>query len=338
MSITEANTQDYLINVKDLKTYFRTLDGEVRAVDGVSLTIKPGETLGLVGESGCGKSVTSMSIMRLLPKKTSRIVQGQILFKRKADQPPVDLATVDPNGDLIRSIRGNEIAMIFQEPLTSLSPVHTVGSQIAEAVQLHQGVGEDEAKDRSIHMLEQVGIAMPAQRYGEFPHQFSGGMRQRAMIAMALSCNPTLLIADEPTTALDVTIQAQILELMKSLQDQYGMAIFVITHNLGVIAEMSDRVAVMYMGKIVESGDARTIFHRPLHPYTVGLMRSIPHLGRRVKARLTPIPGSVPDPYSVPTGCAFFPRCPAAKKDTCYAAVPLVEVEPGHAVRCTLYE
>ncbi|MBN2005227.1 MAG: ABC transporter ATP-binding protein [Anaerolineae bacterium] len=334
----ESNTQNYLIQVDNLKTYFRTLDGEVRAVDGVSFDIRPGETLGLVGESGCGKSVTSMSIMRLLPKKTSRIVQGQILFNPGGGQQPVDLATVDPNGNLIRSIRGNEIAMIFQEPLTSLSPVHTVGSQIAEAVQLHQDVDEEEAKKRSIHMLEQVGIAMPEQRYGEYPHQFSGGMRQRAMIAMALSCTPSLLIADEPTTALDVTIQAQILELMKSLQDKFGMAILVITHNLGVIAEMSDRVAVMYMGKIVESGDVRTIFHRPLHPYTVGLMRSIPHLGRRIKARLTPIPGSVPDPYSIPAGCTFLPRCPAPKKDACYEEVPLVEVEPGHTVRCTLYQ
>ncbi len=334
----EVNTQKYLIHVDNLKTYFRTMDGEVRAVDGVSLEIEPGETLGLVGESGCGKSVTSMSIMRLLPRKTSRIVEGQILFNRRDGTAPIDLTTVDPNGDLIRNIRGNEIAMIFQEPLTSLSPVHTVGSQIAEAVQLHQGVGEEEAKVLSIQMLEQVGIAMPEQRYTEYPHQFSGGMRQRAMIAMALSCNPSLLIADEPTTALDVTIQAQILELMKSLQDKYGMAILMITHNLGVIAETSDRVAVMYMGKIVESGSASTIFHRPLHPYTVGLMRSIPHLGRRVKARLTPIPGSVPDPYSIPQGCAFFPRCPAPKTDACYEDVPLMEVEASHTVRCTLYQ
>jgi oligopeptide/dipeptide ABC transporter ATP-binding protein len=336
----KSDNQRFIVRVEDLKTYFRTLDGEVRAVDGVSLEVKPGETLGLVGESGCGKSVTAFSILRLLPPKTSRIVNGTIYFDRGDGSPVIDLTTVDPNGYLIRSIRGNEIAMIFQEPLTSLSPVHTVGSQIAEAVQLHQGASEEEAKEKAIQMLEEVGIAMPRQRYTEYPHQFSGGMRQRAMIAMALSCNPSLLIADEPTTALDVTIQAQILELMKSLQEEFGMAILMITHNLGVIAEMSDRVAVMYMGKIVESGDARTIFHRPLHPYTVGLMRSIPHVGRRVKARLTPIPGSVPDPYSVPAGCAFLPRCPVPKMEACYQAreeASLIEVEPGHFVRCPLY-
>ena len=336
----KSDNQRFIVRVQDLKTYFRTLDGIVRAVDGVSLEVKPGETLGLVGESGCGKSVTAFSILRLLPPKTSRIVQGTIFFDRGDGSPAIDLTTVDPNGDLIRNIRGNEIAMIFQEPLTSLSPVHTVGSQIAEAVELHQCVCKEDAGERAIQMLEEVGIDMPRQRYNEYPHQFSGGMRQRAMIAMALSCNPKLLIADEPTTALDVTIQAQILELMKSLQEEFGMAILMITHNLGVIAEMSDRVAVMYMGKIVESGDARTIFHRPLHPYTVGLMRSIPHLGRRVKARLTPIPGSVPDPYSVPAGCAFLPRCPVPKMEACYQAreeASLIEVEPGHFVRCPLY-
>ena len=245
--MTKSENQPFIVQVQDLKTYFRTLDGTIRAVDSVSLEIKPGETLGLVGESGCGKSVTAFSILRLLPK-TSRIVNGAVYFDRGNGNPILDLTTVDPNGELIRSIRGNEIAMIFQEPLTSLSPVHTVGSQIAETVELHQGASEEEAKEKAIQMLDEVGIAMPRQRYREYPHQFSGGMRQRAMIAMALSCNPKLLIADEPTTALDVTIQAQILELMKSLQDEFGMAILIITHNLGVVAEMSDRVAVMYMG------------------------------------------------------------------------------------------
>jgi oligopeptide/dipeptide ABC transporter ATP-binding protein len=332
-----SNNQRYIVRVQDLKTHFDTLDGVVRAVDGVSLRIKPGETLGLVGESGSGKSVTAFSILRLLPLKTSRIVGGTILFDRGDGKPPIDLTTVDPGGELIRSIRGNEITMIFQEPLTSLSPVHTVGNQIAEAVELHHKATKEEAKERAIQMLEQVGIAMPQQRFDEYPHQLSGGMRQRAMIAMALSCNPSLLIADEPTTALDVTIQAQILELMKALQNELGMAILIITHNLGVIAEMADRVDVMYMGRIVESGDVRTIFHRPLHPYTVGLLRSIPRLGRRVKDRLTPIPGSVPDPFSVPSGCAFLPRCPAPKRPACHQDVPQIEVERGHHVRCTLY-
>jgi peptide/nickel transport system ATP-binding protein len=334
---TGTQDQPFIVRVEDLKTYFSTLDGTVRAVDGVSLDVHPGEALGLVGESGCGKTVTAFSILRLLPK-TSRIVQGRILFSRGIGEPPIDLVHVDPNGDLIRSIRGNEIAMIFQEPLTSLSPVHTVGSQIAEAVELHQDVDHEEAKAQAIRMLEAVGIASPQQRFDEYPHQFSGGMRQRAMIAMALSCNPALLIADEPTTALDVTIQAQIIELMKHLQQEFGMAILLITHNLGVVAEVCSRVAVMYMGKIVETGDARTIYHRPLHPYTVGLMRSIPHLGRRVKARLTPIPGSVPDPYSVPSGCAFYPRCPAPKTPACTEDVPLLSVESRHQVRCTLYD
>jgi peptide/nickel transport system ATP-binding protein len=333
----KADDRPYIVRVEDLKTYFRTLDGEVRAVDGVSLDIAPGESLGLVGESGCGKSVTAFSILRLLPK-TSRIVQGRILFDRGTGEPPVDLTTVDPNGELIRGIRGNEIAMIFQEPLTSLSPVHTVGSQIAEAVELHQCCGREDARSQATKMLEAVGIALPEQRYGEYPHQFSGGMRQRAMIAMALSCNPALLIADEPTTALDVTIQNQILELMRHLQDDFGMAILMITHNLGVVAEMCSRVLVMYMGKIVESGDIRTIYRYPLHPYTVGLMRSIPHLGRRVKARLTPIPGSVPDPYSIPAGCAFYPRCPAPKTARCREEVPLTLVETRHQVRCALYQ
>ncbi len=325
-----------ILRVDELKTYFNTLDGVVRAVDGVSLTLNKGETLGVVGESGCGKSVTAFSIMRLLPK-TSRIAGGEVLYRRSEGQEVVDLTKIDPNGDLMRSVRGGEIAMIFQEPLTSLSPVHTVGSQIAEAVSLHEPVTPEEARDRAIEMLRAVGVALPEQRYDEYPHQFSGGMRQRAMIAMALSCNPALLIADEPTTALDVTIQAQILDLMKSLQERFGMAIMIITHDLGVIAEMSDRVNVMYMGRVVESADVETIFARPLHPYTVGLMRSIPHIQAAERQTLTPIAGSVPDPFSIPPGCPFFPRCPMPKRDICREEVPLVEVEPDHYVRCTLY-
>jgi oligopeptide/dipeptide ABC transporter ATP-binding protein len=328
-----------LLEIKDLRTYFSTADGEVHAVDGVSLHIAPRETLGLVGESGCGKSVTAFSILRLLPLKYAKIVSGEINFTRRGGET-VDLAKVDPRGDLIRSIRGNEIAMIFQEPMTSLSPVHTVGSQIAEAVELHQKVGKAEAMSRTIEMLKAVGIANPEQRVTEYPHQFSGGMRQRAMIAMALSCNPSLLVADEPTTALDVTIQAQILELMKSLQDQFQMSILLITHNLGVVAEMADRVAVMYMGKIVELAPSRTIFHKPYHPYTVGLLKSVPKMGKGIKERLIPIAGSVPDPFSIPKGCAFYPRCTAAKKAECTGPqdVPLREIDPGHFVRCTLYK
>jgi oligopeptide/dipeptide ABC transporter ATP-binding protein len=334
--MNHSDQTDTLLSIKNLKTHFRTMDGIVRAVDGVSFDIKRGEALGLVGESGCGKSVTAFSILRLLPK-TSKIVEGSIEYYRKNGEV-LDLARVDPNGNLIRDIRGNEIAMIFQEPLTSLSPVHTVGSQVAEAIELHQSITIENPRQRAIEMLEQVGIACPQQRYDEYPHHFSGGMRQRAMIAMALSCNPQLLIADEPTTALDVTIQAQILELMKYLQDELGMAILMITHNLGVIAETCSRVAVMYMGKIVESAEVNKIFKVPLHPYTVGLMRSIPHLGRRVKDRLTPIPGSVPDPYSIPSGCPFYPRCPVPKVAACKEDVPLVEVERNHFVRCVLYQ
>ena len=328
-----------LLEIKNLQTHFFTPDGVVRAVDDVTFQIGPSETLGVVGESGCGKSVTAHSILRLLPK-TSRIVGGQILFNRRGQEKPIDLAKVEPGGDLIRDIRGNEIAMIFQEPMTSLSPVHTVGDQIGEAIKLHQHVTDAEARSRAADMLEKVGIAGARQRLDQYPHQLSGGLRQRVMIAMALSCNPALLIADEPTTALDVTIQAQILELMKSLQEQFRMAILLITHNLGVIAEMADHVVVMYMGKVVESGPTRAIFRQPLHPYTLGLMRSTPRVAVGAREDLTPIPGSVPDPFSIPTGCAFFPRCRAAKREACRSAagVPLREVEPGHFVRCTLYD
>ena len=328
---------DKLLEIEDLKTYFYTMDGVVRAVDGVSMSIAPRETLGVVGESGCGKTVTAFSVLRLLPKY-SKIESGRINFKRRGGDV-IDMASLDPRGDEIHNIRGNEIAMIFQEPMTSLSPVHTVGDQISEAVRLHQKVGEKEAMDRAVEMLRQVGIAAPQQRVAEYPHQLSGGMRQRAMIAMALSCNPTLLIADEPTTALDVTIQAQILELMKKLQTDFETAIMVITHNLGVVAEMADRVAVMYMGKIVESGSVRAIFKNPMHPYTTGLMLSVPRLGRDTKKRLVPIAGTVPDPFSIPQGCAFYPRCPAKKRAECRApeGVGLAEAEPGHFVRCTLY-
>ena len=330
---TERDLDGALLRIEDLKTHFFTRDGVVRAVDGVSLSIRPQETVGLVGESGCGKSVTVYTILRLLPTPPARIVGGQILFRRRSDEV-VDLAALDPKGETIRRIRGNEIAMVFQEQMTSLSPVHTIGHQIAEAVQIHEAVDRAEALRRARELLERVGIAGAAQRLHQYPHELSGGLRQRAVIAMALSCNPTLLLADEPTTALDVTIQAQILDLLRELQAQFKMAILLITHNLGVIAELADRVAVMYMGRVVEAADARTIFRRPLHPYTVGLLRSVPKLGAAAKAPLVPIAGRVPDPFSIPRGCAFYPRCPAPKKPACREEVPLVEAEPGHFVRC----
>jgi oligopeptide/dipeptide ABC transporter ATP-binding protein len=327
-----------ILRIDNLKTYFYTLDGLVRAVDGVSLDVKAGETLGLVGESGCGKSVTAHSILRLTPPRLSRIIDGSILFRTK-DGEIIDLAKLDPQGNHIRSVRGNEIAMIFQEPMTSLSPVHTIGDQIMEAIQLHQKSSGDVARQKAIESLAAVVIGMPEKMIAEYPHRLSGGQRQRAMIAMALSCNPSLLIADEPTTALDVTIQAQILDLMKDLQSKFGMAILMITHNLGVIAELADRVAVMYMGKIVESGDATAIFHQTLHPYTVGLLQSVPRMGHNIKKRLIPIAGSIPDPFSIPRGCAFSSRCPSPAKAGCSLVddIPLVEVEPGHFVRCRLY-
>jgi oligopeptide/dipeptide ABC transporter ATP-binding protein len=329
---------EHVLEINDLQVHFHTLDGIVRGVDGVTFSMRNGETLGLVGESGCGKSVTAHSIMRLLPKRVAKIHNGQIWFRRQNGDIH-DLAKVDPEGDLIRSIRGNEIAMIFQEPMTSLSPLHTIGDQITESIMLHQRAGKKEAEERAIEMLTAVSIGNAREFIQSYPHQYSGGMRQRAMIAMALACNPSLLIADEPTTALDVTIQAQILDLMLHLQDRFSSAILMITHNLGVINEMADRIAVMYMGKIVEIAERRTLFKRPAHPYTVGLMQSVPEMGNAERKRLHPIPGMIPDPFSVPQGCAFYPRCPAQKTEACTnpAGVPLVEVEPGHMVRCTLY-
>jgi oligopeptide/dipeptide ABC transporter ATP-binding protein len=277
--------------------------------------------------------------MRLLPKRTATIASGSICFRRpNGDQ--VNVVDIDPNGPLMRDIRGNEIAMIFQEPMTSLSPMHTIGDQITEAIMLHQHVDKQEAEDRAVAMLELVRIANPRQFVRSYPHQYSGGMRQRAMIAMALSCNPQLLIADEPTTALDVTIQAQILDLMRDLQTKFDSAIMMITHNIGVINEMADRIAVMYLGKVVEIADRVTLLKTPAHPYTVGLLQSVPEMGNEARTRLHPIPGRIPDPFNVPKGCAFFDRCPVKHKKTACtdpAGVPLVEVQPGHHVRCTLY-
>ncbi len=314
-----------LLEIRGLKTYFHTDDGVARSVDGISYEVDRGETLGVVGESGCGKSVTALSILRLIPDPPGKIEGGEILYNGKN--------LLDLTEEQMRGIRGNEISMIFQEPMTSLNPVFTVGHQIDEAVILHQKVSKEEAKRRSIEMLHLVGIPAPEQRYGEYPHQLSGGMRQRVMIAMALSCNPGLLIADEPTTALDVTVQAQILELINRLQKELGMGVIMITHDLGVIAEVSDRVAVMYAAKIVEYADVDAIFTRPRHPYTIGLLSSIPRLGEHHE-RLATIEGVVPAPTNFPVGCHFCTRCQYAD-DLCRSdEPPLVEIETGHQVAC----
>lgn len=324
-----------LLEIKDLKTYFYLDEGVLKAVDGVSFKIKREGTLGLVGESGCGKSVTAQSIMRIVPSPGK--TEGQILFHQD-NKKILDLARLDPFGKEIRSIRGKEITMIFQEPMTSLSPLHTIGNQIMEAILLHQKVDKKEARRLAVEMLDKVGIPDPSHRIDEYPHQLSGGLRQRAMIAMALSCNPSLLIADEPTTALDVTVQAQILELMKALQKEFGMSIIYITHNLGVIAEITDEVAVMYVGKIVEYGSTDEIFHNPLHPYTVRLLKAIPKVGRRARTHLASIKGTVPLPLGLPSGCRFYPRCPRAKEGVCNLDdPPLVEAKKGHKVSCFLY-
>jgi oligopeptide/dipeptide ABC transporter ATP-binding protein len=318
-----------LLKVEDLHTHFFTEEGVVRAVDGVSLEIRPGETLGIVGESGCGKTVTALSILRLVPDPPGRIVSGHIFFQGK------DLTTL--RGEELRKIRGRSISMIFQEPMTSLNPVFPVGEQIAEAIRHHQRVSRREAWDRAIEMLEKVKIPDPARRAKEYPHQLSGGMRQRVMIAMALACNPTLLIADEPTTALDVTIQAQILELLISLKEEMGMAVMLITHDLGVIAETTGRVVVMYAGRVVEAAGVEQLFHNPLHPYTQGLLASLPTLETGKKQRrLQAIPGSVPNLLELPTGCKFAPRCPKVV-GRCHEGEPeLREIEPGHWARCIL--
>ncbi len=323
-----------LIELNDLKTYFYTEDGVVKAVDGVSFSIDKQQTLGVVGESGCGKSVTALSVMGLVPIPPGRIEGGEIIYHRNGGS--LDLTQLKPKGQQMRSIRGNEIAMIFQEPMTSLNPVFSIGNQIMEAITLHQDVGKNEARSIAIQMLEEVGIPLPEQRVDEYPHQLSGGMRQRAMIAMALSCNPTMLIADEPTTALDVTIQAQILELMGDLQDEFDTSIMFITHDLGVIAEITNYVVVMYLGKIVESGEVHEIYHNPTMPYTQGLMESIPSLDID-KGRLEPIKGVVPDPYEIPEGCPFNNRCPHVMDICREKDPPLEEVSAGHRSSCWLH-
>lgn len=319
----------YLLEVKNLQTHFFTEDGIVPAVDGVDFELEPGQTLGIVGESGCGKSVTSVSILRLVPNPPGRIVGGEILFEGK------DL--VKATESEMQGIRGNDIAMIFQEPMTSLNPVFTIGKQISEAIMLHQKLDKKAAKERCVQMLKLVGIPRAEQAVDEYPHQFSGGMRQRAMIAMALSCNPKLLIADEPTTALDVTIQAQIIELMKDLKEKLNTAIMLITHDLGVVAEMADHVIVMYAGRVVEEADVIDLFKDPKHPYTIGLMKSKPSLDGNAR-RLEVIPGAVPNPLAMPKGCAFHPRCPHAM-DICKEKMPeLNKFGDNRKIRCWLHE
>jgi oligopeptide/dipeptide ABC transporter ATP-binding protein len=318
-----------LLDIRDLRTYFDTDAGLVKAVDGVSFSVEPGETLGLVGESGCGKSVTALSILRLLPKPAGRIAGGSILFDGQ------DLAKLSE--DRMRSIRGNRISMIFQEPMTSLNPVYTVGEQIMEPLRLHQRLDRKQAFERGVGLLDMVSIPSARQRMNDYPHQLSGGMRQRAMIAMALACPPALLLADEPTTALDVTVQAQILDLMNELRQQLNSAILFITHDLGVIARMAHRVVVMYAGKIVEQAPVRDLFRDPKHPYTRGLLQSIPKLTTTAR-RLGVIPGVVPSPLAFPSGCKFHNRC-AERMDRCpNDEPPLFLPSGGRAVRCWLYD
>jgi peptide/nickel transport system ATP-binding protein len=336
---TRSTSPDLLLEVRDLKTYFFLDEGTVRAVDGVSFEVFRGRTLGIVGESGCGKSVTAQSILRIVPRP-GKIVGGEIIYYRRRRRDgstlteQIDLTKLDPTGEEIRSIRGNEIAYIFQEPMASLSPVHTIGHQICEVIMLHQKVNKREARARAIDMLARVGLPQPEQVIDRYPHQLSGGMRQRAVIAIALSCRPSLLIADEPTTALDVTTEAQILALMRELQRDFGMAIMIITHNLGVIAEMADDVVVMYLGKEVEQAPVEELFDNPRHPYTRALLRSIPKLGRKSRTRLEAIEGMVPDPFSVPAGCAFHTRCRYYTPGICDAP-PYLQVGPKHWARCS---
>ena len=329
----------HLIEIRNLQTHFYLREGVVRAVNGASLSIPRGKTLGVVGESGCGKSVTAQSILQIVPKP-GRIVAGEILFHLQLEDfaETIDITALAATDPLMRDIRGSRISMIFQEPMTSFSPVHTIGNQLAETVRLHQPHRQDEANDMVQEMMQRVGIANPGQNHQAYPHQLSGGMRQRAMIAMALMLEPSLLIADEPTTALDVTTEAQILALMRHMQDELHMAILFITHDLGVIAEMADEVAVMYLGKVVEYAPVRSIFHAPRHPYLQALLESIPRIQPRTGQRLKAIEGMVPNPLALPAGCPFHPRCPDFMPGTCDVTMPeAVTVDAGHTVACHLY-
>ena len=331
------NGNNALLSVRNLKTYFFQDEGTVKAVDGATFDAYPGKTLGIVGESGCGKSVTAQSILRIVDQP-GRIVEGEIILRR-ANGSEVDLTRLPPDSKEMRDIRGADIGLVFQEPMTSFSPVHTVGSQIIEAIRLHIPCTEKEARQRGIEALRSVGIPNPERRIDEYAFELSGGLRQRAMIAVALSCDPRLLIADEPTTALDVTTQAQILDLLRDLQKQRGMAIMLITHNLGVIAEMADDVVVMYLGRVVEEGPVDEIFHNPKHPYTKALLQSIPSIESAPRVRLPTITGSIPHPYNRPSGCPFYPRCESYIRGTCDAKEPaLIAVNDRQKVSCFLYE
>jgi oligopeptide/dipeptide ABC transporter ATP-binding protein len=365
MEVVMADTNEPLVEVKNLHVEFDVRAGVVKAVDGLTMTINRGKTLGVIGESGCGKSVTARAILNMIPKP-GKITNGEIIYHRRVSKNGhgqmddiLDLTKTEPDGKVIRSIRGGEIGMIFQEPMSSLTPVYTagthiheavslhhltpvrkVGDQIAEQVMAHRAVTKEEARQIAIDMLRQVGIPKPEERVDSYPHQLSGGQRQRVMIAVALSCEPAMLIADEPTTALDVSIEAQILDIMRELQESANMAIMFITHNLGVIASMAEEIVVMYMGKVVEQGKVLEIFKDPKHPYTQALLKSIPQLGKKTRGeRLASIAGMTPDPFNLPTGCVFHPRCPMFMAGKCDKIVPAwTEVAKGHFASCLLYE
>jgi len=337
----QLNT-DELIRITNLKVSFPLDEGTVQALDGIDLSIRKGHVVGIVGESGCGKSITARSILRIIPSP-GKIDQGEILLKTTlgspdGDEQVIDLAKIDPDSDLLRQVRWGEISMIFQEPMTSFSSYHTLGDQISEAVLVHRKITKKDARELAIQMLERVGIPNASTRVNQYPHEFSGGMRQRAMIAMALICNPSMLIADEPTTSLDVTIQAQMLELMRDLRKDFGSSIMFITHNLGVIAQIADEVCIMYMGKIVERGTVSNIFHDPKHPYTVDLLQAIPKITGKVKERLVAIEGNVPSPFERISGCPFHPRCGRVLQGVCDTQVPgEIDFGKGHKAVCHLY-
>jgi oligopeptide/dipeptide ABC transporter ATP-binding protein len=338
IDMPEENESKPLLRIEDLKTYFYTEEGEIPAVDGVTLEVPRGKVLSIVGESGCGKSVTSFSILRLI-QKPGKIIGGRILYDREDGKDPVDILSLDEKSEELFQVRGGDISMIFQEPMSALSPVHTIGNQICEAILLHQDVSEEEARRKSIEMLGKVGIPNPESRIEQFPHELSGGMRQRVVIAMALVCEPGLLIADEPTTALDVTIQAQILRLIKEMQEADGTSVLFITHDLGVVAQISDEVAVMYLGRVVEQGSVREVLKDPMHPYTAALLKSLPSL-EAPGTRLPAIKGSVPSLKSIPPGCPFHPRCPHAVAGVCDQGgrPPLETLEGSRKVACVRAE